>query len=125
MFPSNTACISKNYLRLSNPKRAHSFYLESGILLSPTFFCYLEVESESTVTLSVELAVDSDVAVAVESAVASDVAFPVASFELHEETKIAVETKIPKKNLFIFILFYYFVSNLTYGDLRLYLYTLF
>ena len=57
--------------------------------------------------------------------VASDVAFPVASFLLHEETKRAVEIKIPKKNLFIFILFYNFVTNLTYGNLRLYLYTFF
>ena len=103
MFPSNTACISKNYLRPSIPIRAHSFYLKSGILLFPTFFCYLEVESESTVTLSVELAVDSDVA----SAVESDVAFPVLPFSLHEETKRAVEIKIPKKNLFI--LFYFIV----------------
>jgi len=103
VFPSNTACISKNYLRPSIPIRAHSFYLESGIRLFPTFSCYLEVESESTVTLSVGLAVDSVVA----SAVESGVAFPVASFPLHEETKRDVEIKIPKKNLFI--LFYFIV----------------
>ena len=76
MFPSNTACISKNYLHPSNPKTGPIvlFIVERYVYLS-TFFYYLEVESASTVTFAVELAVDSAVASALAAVVAFSVAF--------------------------------------------------
>ena len=51
MFPSNTACISKNYLRLSNPKTGPLFYYTYPNVFSKEYIVSLDNESNYNTTI--------------------------------------------------------------------------